>query len=136
MFELIMGYGPKVLMYVLALLAGLVTKYVVTLTKNRWAQGVIQRAYKEIEEAVIEVMQTYVAELKKANADGMLTPEEKQHAKELALSVFKENFGGSAALARLARALGLSDVTSWVESKLEGAVTNNKYIAAKPSPLG
>lgn len=117
-------------MWVLALLAGLVSKYIVTLTSNKWAQGVIQRAYKEIEEAVVEVMQTYVAELKKANADGVLTDQEKAIAKQMALAVFRDNLG-SKGLARLARALGLEDVTAWVENKLEGAVAANKHLAIK-----
>lgn len=129
MFELIAQYGLPVLYWILALLAGLVSKHVVTLTSNKWAQGVIQRAYVEIDDAVKLVAQTYVDEIKRASEDGSLSEEEKLVAKKMAVEVFKDNFGGSAALKRLAKALGLNDVVGWVVDKVEVSVATNKGIA-------
>lgn len=131
MFELIMQYGQPALFWVLALLAGLVAKHVVTLTSNRWAQGVIQRAYAEIDDAVRMVSQVYVNELKRASEDGTLTDEEKAIAKQMAIAAFKDNFGGTTALKRLARALGLSDIAGWVSDKVEVAV-NTRAVLPPP----
>lgn len=125
-WDLLVEYGPKVLVWVLAAIGGLIARHVATLTKKVWAQGIISRAWAEIRDAVEEVSQVYVDAIRKARADGKLTEEEKEEAKRMAIESFKSNFGGEEALKRLARALGIADAMSWVESKLEVAVKDAK----------
>lgn len=106
---------------VLALLAGRALVWVGTSIKNQVASQIVVRALQEIQAIVVEVWQTYVTAITKGRADGKLTPEEAAEAKRLAWEKFVENWGLKG-LQRLARALGLEGVESWVKGKIESAV--------------
>lgn len=60
----------------------------------KWYQNKIKGNYDKavdvVGAAVVEVAETYTEELKKANADGKLTDEEKKIARERALEIAKQ----------------------------------------------
>jgi len=114
-------YGVQALSWVLVALGGLLAKYLWNKIKSDWARGVVSRAYEEIKGAVMEVAQSYADDIKAKNADGKLTQEERDEAKELALKIAKENIG-TKGLKRLARILGLDSIEQWIANKTEAAV--------------
>jgi len=121
----------------LAALIGLAGKYLVGTAKD-----IVQRAIREVGDAVREVYQVYVQALKDGRADGTLTEAEKIHAKQMAIDIAKANLG-SKGLKRLLRILGLGDdaLDKWLGTKVEAAVADAKVIGkaaaggATPRPL-
>src|SRR5690606_24734791 len=81
--------------------------------------GLLERAHREVYDAVRATGQTYVDELKKAREDGKITEEEARLARELAWQHFKAQMG-AAALAELELIVG--DVVEWFQSEVEAAV--------------
>ncbi len=124
LFDLYVNFGGPALMWLLAGLTGLLTKFVWDLIKNAKLRGLLSRAYAEIRDAVLEVNQTYVDALKKGREDGTLTDIEKAEAKDLAMDSFKSNFGRKG-LKALGRVIGVS-LDSWLSSKTEAAVAELK----------
>jgi hypothetical protein len=118
-------HALTVLTWVLTMLGVLGAKYAWGKISNDWARGVMMRVYAEIESAVLEVVQVYTDDLKKAAADGKLTNLEKTNARSLALKTIKSNIGKKG-LARLARILGCGDLDRWLMSKVESTVHNLK----------
>ena len=90
---------------------------------------IVYRAGDEVMSAVKEVHQVFIDELKKARADGKLTSEEKQQARDMAIAIAKSNLGAKG-LKRLAKALGLGDVNSWLGNRVEESVADLKLRAA------
>ena len=137
MFDLIAQYGEKIGAAFVALAGILGTRYLWGKITTDWARGIAQRAYNEVVDAVLEVWQTYVSEIVKDRADGVLTDAEKAEAKQRALDIAKSNLGPKG-LARLARALGFGSLTgtdtaqtsSWIGSKVETAVASLKNAGA------
>src|SRR5690606_2717156 len=81
--------------------------------------GLLERAHREVYDAVRATSQTYVDELKKAREDGKITEEEARRAREIAWQHFKAQMG-TVALAELEQIVG--DLTEWFASELEAAV--------------
>lgn len=140
LYSLIADHGMTVLLWVLSILGGLIARYVVQRIQNSFAQGVVSRAWSEIRDAVLEVAQTFVDDLKLARDDGKLTARERQLAKARAIETAKSNIGAKG-LQRLARILGLENVDDWIGTKVESVVrdltpTKSKTAGtiADPSP--
>lgn len=122
-------YGPDVVAWVLAALGTAGTFLLGLMGVARWSalvRGVIQRAWVEVQGAVLEINQTYVSELRKAREDGELTEAEKLTARTRAVEVAKANLGKKG-LARLARVVGINP-DEWIASKVEQAVAKTKII--------
>lgn len=81
--------------------------------------GLLERAHREVYDAVRATSQTYVDELKKAREDGKITDEEARQAQELAWQYFKAQMG-AVALAELEAIVG--DLTAWFAAEVEAAV--------------
>lgn len=85
--------------------------------------GLLDRAHREVYDAVRATSQTYVDELKRAREDGKITDEEARQARELAWQHFKAQMG-SVALAELEAIVG--DLTEWFRSEVEAALGHIK----------
>jgi hypothetical protein len=137
MFELIANYGTYFSAVLVTALAALLGRYVWNKITIDGLRAIAQRAYAEVIDAVLEVWQTYVSELKEAHADGVLTDEEKAMAKHKAIAIAKSNLG-TKGLRRLARALGFGDpveVERWIGGKVETAVATLKGAGMMQSPV-
>ena len=88
--------------------------------KAGYVHDVLERAFSEVIASAREVYQTYVAALKDANADGIITPAEAAEARARAWRIFANNIG-TKGMTKLAKVLGV-DVESWFGHKLEAAV--------------
>ena len=130
--------GDSAIAWAAVFLAGLVAKYLLSKIGGETAQKYIGRAWLEVQAAVAEVYQVYVAALKEANKDGKLTAAEKSEAKTKALATVKANIGAKG-LERLMRVLGLSseaEVTGWLGNKVEAAIDSSKKVGtASAVPL-
>jgi hypothetical protein len=129
MLELFATYGPSALAWVLAALGALLGKYLWQRMKAGYIADALQRAWVEVQGAVLEVAQTYADALKARSAGG-LTDVEKAEAKALAIGIAKANIG-SKGLQRLARVLGVN-LDTWLASKTEQAV---KLLSNPTAPL-
>lgn len=122
MTELYFEYGTKLLPYVLTALAAagmwLLKKYV----DSQKFRDYFLRAGAELRAVVLEVEQTWVKKIKEGKEDdGKLSDAEKEHAMQMAIMKFKENWGAKG-LARLARVLDLPSVDSWLRTQAEALV--------------
>lgn len=127
MSELFATYGPDALVWALTALGTLLSSYVFVLVRAGYVRETLQRAWVEVQGAVLEVSQTYADEIKRASADGTLTDDEKREARTMAVEIAKSNLG-KRGLSRLGRVLGL-DVDKWLVSKTEQAVKLTKAAA-------
>lgn len=85
--------------------------------------GILDRAHREVYDAVRATAQTYVDDLKRQREDGKLTKEEAQQARERAWQYFKTHMG-AAALVELEAIVG--DVVEWFTSEVEAAIGHIK----------
>src|SRR5690554_5262064 len=90
---------------------------------QRMATGLLERAHREVYDAVRATGQTYVDELKQAREDGKITEEEARLARELAWQHFKTQMG-AVAMAELEAIVG--DLTEWFRSEVEAALGHIK----------
>lgn len=120
MADLFATYGPDALVWAFAALGALLTKFVFNKMRTGYLADVAQRAWLEVQGAVLEVAQTYSNGIKDGSADGTLTEAERAQAKANAIAIAKANIGPKG-LARLGRVLGVN-VDSWLASKTEQAV--------------
>jgi hypothetical protein len=147
MFTFLADYGDKLAAALVALLGLLGSRFLWGRLAAGTARLVVQRAYAEVVDAVLEVWQTYVSDLRKSRADGVLTAEERATAKARALAVARQNLGAKG-LTRLARALGFGSLlgidndatTAWLGTKVETAVASLKSAglmtgATRPAPI-
>lgn len=113
--------------------AGALVARLVVSIKSGYVQGVVQRAYAEVRDAVLMVHQTYVSEITAGKADGTLTDEEKAKAKADAIAAAK-SYIGVKGLEALGRVLGLdvSGVEGWLGGKVEAHVAALKADAMLP----
>ncbi|MBZ0234447.1 MAG: hypothetical protein K8M05_19105 [Deltaproteobacteria bacterium] len=133
MLEFVATNAEQVVPWALGLVALLLTKYVWSTIAHKTAREILQRAWNEVADAVMETWQTYTSELKRARADGLLTEAEKLEAKRRAVATAKSNIGVKG-LKRLANVLGFSSffgeapekVDAWIESKTEVALASLK----------
>lgn len=137
MIEIIADYGPRAVVFLFATLATLLTfVYGRGYIKAGWAQRLISRALREIEDAVLEVAQTYSDIIKAGASDGSLNGEERLEAKRRAIAVAKSNIGKKG-LARLARVAGIDALDGWLDSKVESSVRLLKALDDAPGkPIG
>jgi len=117
--------GDSVVAWVAAALLALLLRWVQSRISSERARTYLTRAVVEIADAVADVWQTYVSDLKASNADGKLSSLEKREAKAAALKKAKALIGKEG-LARLARILGTDALDSWIETKIESAVDARK----------
>lgn len=96
-------------------------------TKNELVGGALQRLSISVIDAVKFLNQTLVNEIKKAKADGVITPEERILIKQACVDAVKSYFGPKG-LAELAKILGLSEigVEKLIGDKIEAAVADVK----------
>lgn len=120
MTDLFATYGPDVVAWVMAALGSLLATYVWTLVRIKFVRDALQRAWTEVQGAVLEVSQTYSDSIKLARKDGTLSETEKLAAKKMAIDIAKANLGEKG-LRRLGRVLGF-DPQAWLASKTEQAV--------------
>lgn len=125
LFYQLLIHGDEVVAWLGSALAAVFVRYVIARIGHEGAREIAGRAAAEVFEAVEEVWQTYVSEIKAGNADGILTEEEKAEAKSRAIGIAKSNLGAKG-LARLARALGMDSVDAWLGSRVESSVSKLK----------
>lgn len=126
MEEIIITFGQYVEPLIAAAFAA-VTGYFLTKIKNGWIKTRVQRLEHAVRTSVREVYQTYVSELKAANADGKLTAEEKAKAKDLAVAKAK-SYAGMKGLNILLWVFGLND-------ELVGGLVEEEVYQAKQDAL-
>ena len=130
----ILVHGNSVIAWVGAFAVALIGKYVIAKIESDKVRGVAGRALTEVDSAVEEVWVTYVEALKEGAADGNLTDDEKQEAKDRAIAIAKTNLGAKG-VERLLRILGVDNVDGWLGTKVEAAVSRRKLaekVAAAP----
>lgn len=131
-FQTIVMYGHQAFLWMGALLAGAIARWITNHQKAGIARDIELRALREVGGAVTEVEQVYVAGI--TNGGQKLTPEQAAKAKADAIATVKANLGEKG-LKRLAAILGLEDVTNWIAGKIESAVgsmPSSTASAAKP----
>ena len=112
-----------------------------TKVHNDAAAGALGRLNDAVFTAVKEIQQTYVADLREAAKDGVVTPEELAKAKADAVAKAK-SYIGPQGLALLGTVLGSNATTlidSFIGGKIEAAVHDVKQMTATPagtSPVG
>jgi len=129
MYELYADYGMGAMGLLLAGVTFLVGRFVLVLIDNATIGGIAQRAWKEARDAVAEVNQTYVNELKagrspSSEGGSRLTGSEKAKAKAMALAIVKSNLGAKG-IRRLGRVLKV-DLNGWLGTRIEAAVSEVK----------
>jgi hypothetical protein len=127
MSELFAAYGTKAAIAAAMALGWLLAKFVYPRVGD-WADRTISRALSEVQDAVLEVSQTYADAIKSGKQDGKLTDEEAAEAKRRAIAIAKSNIGAKG-LARLGRVLGIG-VDGWLGTKVEATV---KTLKAPPA---
>lgn len=90
------------------IIGGYAVKALLGYTSNTWLRMFTDRMAIEAKNAVLEVQQTYIDELAKGRADGILTKEEAATARSAAILTLKSNLGVKG-LRRIAHAFGLDD---------------------------
>lgn len=117
--ELLLGLVGGVFAWVAVKLGKLITAKIA----NEYLKGVLVRLNDTVFTIVKELEQTVVRELKAANDDGKVTPEEREKIKEAALAAVKSHIGMKG-LAEVGKVLGLSaeTVDSFIGAKVEAAV--------------
>jgi hypothetical protein len=95
--------------------------------KNEQLAGVLIRASDAVLQAVKYVQQVVVSEIKRANEDGVISPEERAAIKAAALGAVKD-YLGKTGLAELQRVLGLTPdgVERFLSDRIEAAVHDVK----------
>lgn len=99
-------------------LTGLGT-YLLAKVHGTAAKAIFKKAQDAVSVAVKQVYQTYVSELKEANTDGKLTPEEKKNARDQAVAIAK-SYIGMKGLKVILWIFGLSDekLVSLIEAEV------------------
>lgn len=103
--DLLSKYGATFIAAAATALGGVVAR---SFLNQAWLRGLLERMIVEAKNAVLEVQQTYVDEVLRAKADGVLTKEEAVHARNIAILALKSNIGPKG-LQRLIRILGFDD---------------------------
>ena len=128
-------HGNSVIAWVAAAVLGLIGKYIVSKIENENVRKYVGRALDEVADAVAEVYQTFVNELKAGNADGKLTAEEKVVARKMAIDTAKSNIG-TKGLKRLAKVAGIDALDEWLGTKVEATVKMAKAAESKEAVSG
>ena len=120
MLHLIAEHGEAIVSLVVTVLGTIMSRFFWSKLKGDRARNVLQRAYAEVMDAVLLVSQTYVSEIKRHSADGVLTEDERHEARRRAVETVLKNLGETG-VARLGRVLGLRP-TEWIEQKTEATI--------------
>ena len=124
---------------VIGLLAAYLLKKIADKVKGDYINGVLSRAIKAVEEAVLSVKQSYVDQMKADTQDGKWTKVEKARAKARAIEEAK-SYLGAKGLAELVKILGLDSLDGFLGGLVESAVgkvslSESKKEEASPIPL-
>ena len=112
----------------LALGLGWLTKWIATKVHNEKAAGIIMRLDDTAMKVVREVEAAYVAALEEANADGVLTDEEKATAKAKAVAALK-SYMGEKGLKELGKLLDIGGaLDGFLSATIENAVAASTNI--------
>lgn len=135
-FKLIEVLSP-VLMAALTWVAAKVAQLISAKVKNEWVRGVIARLDDAVLNAVREVEQSVVDEIKAARADGKLTAAERARVKAQAIDSIRSHLGLKG-LGELARVLGLEDgcLDKLLSTRVEAAVHDLRRSAVNGVPNG
>lgn len=119
----VQNYGGTVVAMVFTALSGVAVRQLMHVTNAIWVKTIVERIFIEAKAAVLEVQQTYVDEMAKARADGVITADEAKAAKARALLTLRSNIGPKG-LRRLMRIVGFDDpaIDRWLGTHLEAAV--------------
>lgn len=119
-----------VLMAVLTWASVKLAQFIKAKVDNERLEGILLRLDDAIMTVVRDVEMTVVKEIKAANADGVITAEEKASIKRVAIATLKEYLGlqGLTLLAKVLGFSGLEDerVDNFLYSKIEAAVHDMK----------
>jgi len=117
----------SVLLFLLSLVGVALRQYVLTKVNNSNLRAALTRMTDASLGAVASVAQEYADALKRANADGKLTPEERDHARSMALERMKSLLG-EVGLQEVQRVFGLygASLDSALLSRLESALLSLK----------
>ena len=112
-----------VLLAALTWVAAKVAQLITAKVKHEWLREVLIRLDDAVLNAVREVQQAVVNEIKAARADGKLTAEERARVKDRAIESIRSHLGMKG-LAELTEVLGLEDgsVDKVLSSRVEAAV--------------
>jgi len=121
MFDTVVGYGDKLVVWLAGLLLAAITAWVVKSIKSKTARELVSRALDEVVDAVQAVYQRFVSGMK---AEGTFSRDAAKLAFEMAMREAKSNIGAQG-LRRLARIVGV-DVDRWLGTKVESAVAEVK----------
>ena len=116
-----------VLMAALTWGAARLASFINAKVKNEYLRGVLTRLDETVLAAVKEAQQVAVASLAAANADGVVTAEEKAKIKADVMAVVQSHIGKKG-LAEVGKVLGLNDGTlsALLSTKIEAAVYDIK----------
>lgn len=135
-FKLIEVLSP-VLMAALTWVAAKVAQLISAKVKNEWVRGVLARLDDAVLNAVREVEQSVVAEIKAARADGKLTADERARVKAQAIESIRSHLGVKG-LGELGRVLGLEDgcLEKLLSTRVEAAVHDLRRSGMNGVPNG
>ena len=114
--------SPLILL-LLAWIAARLATLIRAKTKNEYLRGTLLRLEDAVVAVVKELQQTVVNAIKRASADGVITPAEKEEIKKAAFDKIR-SYLGMRGLSDLGRILGLDGaaVDGLIASKIEAAV--------------
>lgn len=108
-------------------LAKALTNWVGQKVSNEKVKGALILGTDAVVQAVAEVQQVVVNELKAAAADGKLTSEEITKVKNLALEQAKRNLGANGMkLIQAALGFSVAQVEQWLSGRIEAVIAENK----------
>lgn len=112
-----------VLLAILAWIGAKLAALIQAKVKNEYLRGALSRLDDAVFNAVRAVEQSVVSEIRKANEDGVITPEERAQIKAAAIAAVKGQLGLKG-LGELAKVLGIGAgaVDSFLGDRIEAAV--------------
>ncbi len=135
--ELLISYGIPLVTWLLGIL-GIGMSFVMRqIWKNARLLEVMTRLGHAVRDAVNDVFQTYISELRRANADGKLTDEEKAIAKQMAIERAKV-FLGRKGIKVLLYSLGMKQETldTFLGGQVESEIRKQKLEVEKAAASG
>ena len=123
-----------VLLALLSYLSVMATKWIGAKVDNEYLSGALERLNGAVHDAVKELQQTTVAEIKLAAEDGMITKEEAAEIKQHAIDGVKEYLGAKG-IAALEKILGKDALEKMIKAKIEAFLHDLKVNGRRADSL-
>jgi len=97
---------------------------------TEWLRLLLSRAWTEVSSVFLDVHKAYTLEMMRAKADGVVTDEEREHAKQVALDAAKKHLGWKLLAAHVVKILTGASLGSVLEAKADEALAEAEKAGA------